>query len=71
MSPLVLGETLGVFVNTLTSDGMYPVQYCQNLQLSIQMQLSEIQKKNFWFFFTLLEFTSNVKHFERKDDPHR
>ena len=47
MSPLVLGETLGVFVNTLTSDGMYPVQYCQNLQLPIQMQLSEIQKKNF------------------------
>ena len=38
MSPLVLGEILGVFFNTLTSDGMYPVQDCENLRLPIQMQ---------------------------------
>ena len=30
MSPLVLGETLGVFVKTLTGDGMYPVEGCEN-----------------------------------------
>ena len=30
ISPLVLGETLGVFVKTLTGDGMYPVQGCEN-----------------------------------------
>ena len=44
MSPLVLGEIVGVFLNTLTDDGMYPVQGCENLQLPIQMQLSEKQK---------------------------
>ena len=41
MSPLVLDEMLGVFVNTLTADGKYPVQVCENLQVPIQMQLSE------------------------------
>ena len=41
MSPLMLGEILGVFVNTLTTDGKYPVQGCENLQLPIQMQLSK------------------------------
>ena len=40
MSPLVLGEILGVFANTLTADGMYPVQGFENFQLPIQMQLS-------------------------------
>ena len=41
MSPLVLDEMFGVFVNTLTADGKYPVQVCENLQVPIQMQLSE------------------------------
>ena len=41
MSPLVSGEMLGLFVNTLTPDGKYPVQGCENLQLPIQMQLCE------------------------------
>ena len=50
MSPLVLGEVLGLFVNILTDDNKYPVEDCENLPLSIQMQLSEIQK-NFSDFF--------------------
>ena len=37
MSPLVLGEILGAFVNTLTRDGKYPAPDCKNLQLAIQM----------------------------------
>ena len=41
MSPLVLREMLGVFVNILTADGEYPVQDCENVPLPIQMQLSE------------------------------
>ena len=41
MSLLVLGEMLGVSVNTLTADGKYFVQDCENLLLAIQMQLSE------------------------------
>ena len=44
ISQLVLGESLGVFVNTLTVDGKYPVQDCENLQLPIQMQLFEKRK---------------------------
>ena len=31
MSPLVLGEILGAFVDTLTDDGKHPVQDCENL----------------------------------------
>ena len=44
MSPIVLGEILGVSVNTLTVDGKYSVQDCENLPLRIQMQLSEKEK---------------------------
>ena len=40
MSPLVSSEILGLSVNTLKSDGTYPVQGCENLQLPIHMQLS-------------------------------
>ena len=68
MSPLVLGEILGVFVNTLTADGKYPVQGCENLQLPIQMQLSDKQNNFSQFFVPFLESTSNFKHFEKKDD---
>ena len=41
MCPIVLGEILGMFVNTLTADGKYSVQGCEKLQLPIQMQLYE------------------------------
>ena len=70
MSPLVLGEILGMFLNTLTDDGMYPVQGCENLQLPIQMQLSEKQKIFSKFFVPFLESSSNFKHFEKKVDCH-
>ena len=45
MSPIMLGEAFAVFLNRLTADSKYPVQDCENLQLHIQMQLS--QKKTF------------------------
>ena len=44
MSLLVLHEILGVFVNKSTSDVKYSFQDCGNLQLPIQMQLSEKRK---------------------------
>ena len=44
MSLLVLGEVLVVFVSRLTADGKHPVQDCENLQLPIQMQLSQKRK---------------------------
>ena len=50
MSRLVSGQILGVFLYTLSSDGSYPVQGCENLQLPIQMQLSEKQKTFPQFF---------------------
>ena len=44
MSPLVLGEVVVVFFYRLAADGKYPVQGCKNLQLPIQMQLSQKRK---------------------------
>ena len=41
MSPLLLGEILGVSVKSLATDGNYFLQHCDNLLLAIQMQLSE------------------------------
>ena len=70
ISPIVLGEILGVFVNTLIGDGKYLFQDCQNLPLPIQMQISEKRKTFFEFFVPFLESTSNFQHFERKDDRH-
>ena len=59
MAPLVLGEILGVFLNTLTADGKYPIPDCENLQLAIQMQLSEKRKTFSQFFVPFSESTSN------------
>ena len=66
--PLAVGEIWGVFVNTLTADGMYPFPDSENLPLPIQMQLSEKRKTFSLFFVPFLESTSNFKHFERNDD---
>ena len=55
-----------MFVNTLTADGKYPVQYCENLQLLTQMQFSEKRKNFCEFFVPFLESPSNFKHFEKK-----
>ena len=40
MRRLVLGQISGVFVNTLNADHKYPFEDCENLPLTIQMQLS-------------------------------
>ena len=70
ISSLVLGEVLGVFVNIFPADDKYPLQDCENLQLPIQMQLSEKRKSFSEFLVPFLEFTSNFKHFEGKDVRH-
>ena len=69
-SPLVVYESLLVFVNTLTDDEKFRVQDWENFPLLIQMQLSEKQKTFSQFFVPFLQSTSNVKHFDRKDDRH-
>ena len=70
MSPVVLSEILGVFLNILTANDNYPVQDCENLQLLIQMKLSEKLKTFSQFFLPFPESTSNFKHFFKKDDRH-
>ena len=70
MSPLDLGDILGVFVNILTDDAKYSVQYCENLLLPIQMQLSEEPKAFAELFVPFLESTSNVRNFEIEVDCH-
>ena len=62
MSPLVLSEILGVFINTLTAEDKYPVQEFENLQLPIQMQLSEKRKTfpQFLLHFWNLHQTLNI-----------
>ena len=66
MSALELGKVLGVFVNTLSADDKYSVQYCQNLQLPIQMQLSEKRRRFSEFFVPFLDCTWEFKDIEKK-----
>ena len=70
MSPMVFPNILEVFVNTLTADGMYPVQDCENLQLPSQIHISGKPKAFSQLFVLFLESTSNVKHFQKDDDCH-
>ena len=69
MSPPVLGEVLGVFLNTLTAEGKYPVQDYENLPLPIQIQLSEKQK-TFSQFFSISLVYIKFKRFDKRDDRH-
>ena len=59
---LVLGELLGVFVNTLTGDAKYLVQDCENLLLPIQMNSLKNLKlfPNFLFHFWNLHQILNI-----------
>ena len=59
-----------VFANRLTADGKYRVQDYENLQLPIQMQLSQKPKGFYELFAPILESRSNFKYFEKKDDCH-
>ena len=57
-----------MFFNKLSPDGNSPVQYCENLQLPIQMQVSEKWKtcSQFYVPFHVLESRSNLKYFRKK-----
>ena len=61
----MLREILGVFLNTLAAHAKYPVQDWNNLQLPIQMQLSEKRKTFSQIFLPVLECTSNFKYFRK------
>ena len=70
MSPLVLGDILGVFVNTFIADAKYPVRDCENLLLPIRMQLSENSIAFSQLLVPFLKSPSNFKHFENEGDCH-
>ena len=70
MSPLVFLKILSVFLNKLTTDGKYPGQDWENLELPMQMQLSEKWKTFSQFFVPFLESTSIFKYFEKRHDGH-
>ena len=61
-SPLVLGETLRMFVDTLSADAKYPVEYYESFRLPIEMQLSEKRKtfSNLLLYFSNLHQMSNI-----------
>ena len=56
--------------NTLTANDKYPVRDCVNSLSRIKMQLPLKRTIFSDFFVPFLEFTSNFKHFQKKDDSH-
>ena len=66
MSPLVVCEILGLFVNILTGDDKYSLCYRQNLSETIQMQLSKRLKIFLQFIAAFLESSSNFEHFGKQ-----
>ena len=62
MCPLILGQIVGVFANTLTADGKHPIEDWENFLLPVQMQLSDNWKffLNFLFHFWNLHNILNV-----------
>ena len=57
-----------MFLNTLTANDKFRVGDCVNLPSPIQMELSSKPAAFSDFSVLFLEFTSNFKHFEKKDD---
>ena len=56
--------------HTWTADYKYPVPDCEYLPFPIQMQLYEKQKTFSWFVIPIMEYPSNFKHFQKKEDCH-
>ena len=46
----------------------YPIENWENMPLPIQMQLSGKPKTLSKFLVPFMDFDSNFKHFEKKDD---
>ena len=67
---LVLCKILRLLVNTLADDDKYSLLHRDNLTQPIQILLSEKQKSFSLFFSAFLKSTLNIKHFQKKDDPH-
>ena len=62
----VRSEILPLLVNTLAASYEYSCSNTDNLQLPVQMQLSEKSQKIFQIFIAFLESALNFEHFEHK-----
>ena len=69
-SVLVRRKALELFVNTLTADEKYSVLYRDNLAQPIRTQLSQKQKPFYQLLLAFSKSALNLKHFQKKDDPH-
>ena len=69
-SVLLRHEALELFVNTLTADDKYSLLNRDNLAQAIRMQLSQKQKAFYAFFLAFSKCALNLKHFQKKHDPH-
>ena len=71
-SPFLIFQILGLLVNTLAADEMYPLLMRENLTIPIQMVFQFRFKRTFSdLFAAFLKFRLNFKYFETKYDPHR
>ena len=59
-----------MFVKTLTVNDKHYLLTRVNLTQTLQIQLSQKQKKFSEFFFAFLKSILNFKHLPKKDDPH-
>ena len=66
--PSVWYEILRLFVKALTSDDQYSRSNMQNLPQQVQTPLSQKQKTFSGLFNALLEYASNLEHFQKKDE---
>ena len=69
-SVLVRRKALELFVNTLTADDKYSLLNRNNLTQQIRTQLSQKQKAFYQFCLAFSKSALNLKHFQKKDDPH-
>ena len=65
----MIHKILRLFLKTLTVNENHYLLIRDNLTQTIQIQLSQKQKKPFWeFFFPFLKFILNFKHLPKNDD---
>ena len=69
-SVLVTHKALKLFVKTLSADDKYSLLKRDNLGQPIRTQLSQKQKAFYQFFLAFSKCALNLKHFQKKDDPH-
>ena len=69
-SLLVIGESLRLFVNTMSAVDKCSLPNRDNLMQPIHMQLSQKRKKFSQFFRAFSKSKLNFEHFQSKDDAH-